>query len=409
MISLKFYARLPKKVRIGILAFGAIAIIGAIIGGYGLIKEARIRSEIFEEKRILGLTIDEGLMGAMRGEAAQAEIALIERQQWQAIMELLYMRLYEKDYLSLFDDADLERHKKYGDILEQEVGLLRIPENDKNYILERVKGYRNYFSLVAETTRKINSLTETIGGNGVSIKVAPATKGSSLPWGMMAAFAMAALFIASVFYARFVLFAVKKLARYMESLAAGEFQETVPFAGSGGDIGKMASAIRVFKGNMFRQATQYEDQTEFAEELLQNVDVLKEAADQLAHSGNEIMRQTEEVVRVSHSVSDEVADINSHILGLARKVDDMDAAIKRGGEAMAGQAAKEKAAQVEEIKEGANKAVSKILFVNDVVMKAKTLSVEIAGAVEKHGAATRDIIRGLKHVAASIHKKVSRN
>ncbi len=385
--------RLNKKQRIGLLVLCAAAVLGIATAFY-MSAESGVDSELLEERTKLGLTEDDGLLGKMRAQAAQAEIALLQREQWRAVMELLYMRGDEKDFIVRRDEALIGEHEKYGNLLVQEIAQSGMSDEEKKFATEKVEAYRQYFTEVAESVRKIAALTKE--------EAAPpeASGEEGWPWRGIAIIGILLTVGASAAYVRFSLRPVGRLARYMEAFAAGDFGEEVPYAGRGGAVGKMASAVRTFKGNLFQQATHVDDEAEFAEQILENVDVLAEASNQLATAGRDIRRQAEEVVRVSHSVSDEVAEINSHILALAEKMDSISAALKPE--------TKEASAKVDEIKGKTNEAVSKILFVNDVVQKAKELSKEIAEGVERHGAATRDIVRGIKHVASAIQKRVKR-
>jgi len=381
--------------------------------------------ELIEEKTKLGLTQDLGLIGSMRANAMQTEMALLERQQWRAITELLYMRRYERDYLDTFDDASVKEHHKYGELLEQEIAQAYLKRSDKEFLTEKAKAYRKDFAALTETIRNIQTLESAYKeksavaqkvlsefGNAAPAESTGIAKAVILGILGLLGLAGAAAGGASFMRARYRPF--EKLASYMESLAAGKTQEDVPFRNDTGDVGKIASSVAMLLDAVEQQqaANQKmevvnENQTEFEQEAAAYIDKVVAEADEISSCGQDIMRKASEVMKGSLFVSEEIAETNSLVLRLAERVDAVDGSLRYIDEGKGKEAAEGMKYQMAEIRAGINKAISKILHINAAILEVKGITKEMAISAEGQGPAARGVVRGIRYVSSIAQERMN--
>jgi methyl-accepting chemotaxis protein len=337
------------------------------------------------------------------------------------------MRRYEKEYFERFDQASVEEHQKYGALLEQEIAASYLKRSDKEALTDRIKAYRQDFAAVAETIQKVNVLTGEYKEKSARAKELLEEFGNALPQqsagetggyliGVLVVLGFLIIVALGSFFARAMYEPIKKLAQYMESLAAGNVQEEVPFKDCAGEVGKMAASVVVFKDTLMRQELlkqQQEainqDRAEYEQEAAAYIDKIVEEAEGLSTCGQELRSKAYEAMNISLSVSDEMADTNSLMLRLAEKVDAIDSALYQINGSQSMEVVDRIKKQLKEIREGMNKAVSKILLINDVILKVKGLSKEMVVSAEGQGPATRGVVRGIRYVSSIAHERMTGN
>ncbi len=385
--------------------------------------------QILQEKKKLGLTADLGLVGSMRGNAMQAEIALLERQQWKPVAELLYMRKYERDVMDRLGDASVKEYNKYGANLEQDIAQAYLKRGDKEFLTEKVRAYRQDFTAVVETLQNMNALSASYINKSAAAKKVLSEFENAAPkvdsegktdiligiLGILAVLALAGAATGGAYFMRVRYGKFEKLMQYMDSLLAGNTQDDVPFTDHAGELGKMAAVIAELKDALLKQEAFIkkqeainQNQADYEEEASACIDRVVAEAEELTSRGQEILRKASEVMKGSLSVSEEIADTNSLVLRLAERVDAVDGSLRYLNDGQTKEAAEGIKYQIAEIRGELSKAISKILNINAAILEVKGMSKEMAISAEGQGPATRGVVRGVRYVSSITQERMAK-
>ncbi len=246
----------------------AVTKVGEIAKSYGDKFDAIVDAQVR-----IGLTANDGLMGALRASVHKIESRLGEVNDEHLTRLMLTLRRHEKDFLARGDKAYADKLDGSYDEFVKAVGVARsLSEKDKTEIASLADAYHSDFrnvvaarleidglvvemdALAASTTPYLTQIREDglkdlHNGEDLTNRI-----GAETQWIMNVTMALVSFGVSLLvwFVARGISRPVTAMTGAMSSLAHGDKAVVIPGTEYGNEIGAMAEAVEVFKQNMIK-------------------------------------------------------------------------------------------------------------------------------------------------------------
>jgi methyl-accepting chemotaxis protein len=267
--------------------------------GFGRYVKEFVALEQAEVK--LGLNETQGLSGSLRTAVHEIEAKLGESDNPRLTSGMLMMRRHEKDFMLRRDQKYVAELNKSAVDFSKLMANSDFPPTVKADIAQKLQKYQADFSAWAAGAQEVSlhgaamskefheiepvivDIQQSVDRRNKQADGAEAaTRGSVKDW-MLIAFALATVFVgaASFLIGRSISNALLVMVRAMTRLAGGDTTTAIPSLGRKDEVGEMAEAVQVFKGNMIETERLRAEQSEIEARQAQQrrADMIKLAGD----------------------------------------------------------------------------------------------------------------------------------
>ncbi len=359
---------------------------------------------VVEGQSRVGLTEQDGLLGALRGSVHEIETALKAHDDLRLTVLMLMMRRHEKDFLARLD-------AKYADELDQRVAEFDkaltgsdIAASERTALRERLAAYHRDFKAAVQAILGVTASTRALSDTSSAIQQPVWTLAENARSDMLAAKqlsqqidqtanrTMTAVMLAGFAFmvviggliARSIYTPINALADTTARMAEGDLTLTVPGAGRGDEIGKMSAAMAVFREAALK-----------ARQL---------AAQQAAEDRRNRRKLQSEILALTNAIDEEVSGAISVVSTEAETMTGTSVAMvglveeSRNGSRSAAGAAETANASVDAVAAAAEELSSSVQEISRQVATSSQVAVE----AEAEAGKVNQIIQGLAEAARSV-------
>ncbi len=321
------------------------------------------------ESERLGLTEDEGLKAKLNAsmKAIQTELDVWPNQD-AMVARMLQMRLAEKDFIQFKDPSYLRRHKRWANEFDLKIDASELDPATRDRFHLLLNAYVADMAIYSATTLsmvkqqaalrsrfrvlspKVDALYEAARQGSRSAtesqsKTRAAVLSRTIVFG---SFAAILYFVASLVFQRSITRPVEAMEGAMNRLAAGHTGIPVPGVHRRDEIGRMATAVQVFKENAEAVERMRVDQERQARRIHSRAQHLEQMARAFDHEVNEIVQAVAGSVDQLEAKASDIAGIAETTSCQMTDVDTSSSQASANVQGMAG-AAEQLAASVTEI------------------------------------------------------------
>ncbi len=364
--------------------------------------------KIAELQKQVGLTVDEGLMGKMRGDAAAIEKLVGTTKNDALLVDMLQVRREEKDFIARLKTEYVDAHRETSQAFRRAVAVSGISAGAKAEITEKFAAYTDSFEKLAVAKLAVAQATAEMDAQYaesvplldevVAVVEADLSNAMDAQTSMMQ---MASIFmivtslgilVAAVsvllIVGRAISRPVQSMTDAMSRLAEGDKTVAIPGTEYRNEIGAMASAVQVFKDNMIK-----------ADELAAAQETARKAKELRAEQVAQRTRQFDNVVRLSlgtvGSASKQMEASASTMQAVAEETNAQSAAVAAASE--------QASSNVQTVAAATEELTSSIKEIGRQVTQSSQVSAKAVTEANK----AKDMVRGLDDSAQKIGKVVA--
>ncbi len=246
----------------------------------GIVAYGEAFAAVVTLQNMVGLTEDDGLLGALRDSVHAAEGLLDAADQPRLTILMLMMRRHEKDFLARHDVKYADELRRSGEEFDRALAAAPLPAGQKAAIAGPMRRYRDDFFRLVDGVKALDAATRTLeqrynlvdpdlqamqAAQTVLADAAAAhdaAVSATLTVVMRSALAAATvlLLVLGSAIARAIYQPLDRMTEFMARLAAGELDHPVPSTDRRDEVGRMARAVAVFRDSMIEVTTLQEDQ-----------------------------------------------------------------------------------------------------------------------------------------------------
>lgn len=359
---------------------------------------------VVAERTALGLTPSEGLEGSLRAAVHAVETRLAELEDAELTVLMLMMRRHEKDFMLRVQEryidrldtrqiefAELLAQRDYSPAIQNELlGLMRTYGTDFHAWAEtrlvHTENVARLSAVFAEMAPDFTTILESGRAGAAEATAQLQADQSRIRAIMLGIMAVVTLVAATLIWlvGRSIASPVKSLTEAMAQIADGQSDTEIPATDQGGEIGRMANTILVFRNNVSEMERLRAEQAD--------------AENQTAAKKRETMRAlADEFDARVGEIAREVSDAAS---GMARTADTLTAAARAAGERSndVASAAEETSSNTQAVASAAEELTTSIREIHRQVNESMELT---AGAVEE-AEVTKTTVSGLAEAVTKI-------
>ncbi|MBF0560449.1 MAG: HAMP domain-containing protein [Alphaproteobacteria bacterium] len=323
-------------------------------------------NRMVEEQIKLGLTSDDGLLGALRDSVHGIEADLKKHDNDKLTVQMLLMRRHEKDFLARddikFADELNEAAKKFLATL----AISTIQPQEAKIIAGKLEAYQRDFTatvtghqniakemkalpeIYAQIEPDIKALDDDIDKYNKTIKAELESSRTAANRWLAGAFVIATVLVifASTLIARGIYRPITAMTVAMRALAGGDKNLAIPGANRLDEIGDMSAAVQVFKDNaikvdlMTAEAEAQKKRAEIERKEAMNelagsfeasvkgiVQIVSSSATELQASAQSLSSVAEETVRQSTAVAAASEQASANVQTVASAADELASSI----------------------------------------------------------------------------------
>ncbi|MGE3333013.1 MAG: methyl-accepting chemotaxis protein [Rhodospirillaceae bacterium] len=364
--------------------------------------------KIAELQKQVGLTVDEGLMGKMRGAAATIEKLVGTTKNDALLVDMLQVRREEKDFIARLKTEYVDAHRERSQMFRRAVAGSGISAGAKAEITEKFAAYTDSFEklavaklAVAQATAemdkqyaesvplldKVVAVVEADLSNAMDAQTSMMQTASIIMIVSSLGILVAAVSVLLI-VGRAISRPVHSMTDAMSRLAEGDKTVAIPGTEYRNEIGAMASAVQVFKDNMIK-----------ADDLAAAQEAARKAKERRAEQVAQRTRQFDNVVRLSlgtvGSASKQMEASASTMQAVAEETNAQSAAVAAASE--------QASSNVQTVAAATEELTSSIKEIGRQVTQSSHVAAKAVDEANK----AKDMVRGLDDSAQKIGQVVA--